>query len=50
VQRVARKYLVSDNRTTGVLVPTGVLPKGAMGGGPSGQVRHTDLTADEVAR
>ena len=51
VQRVARKYLVSDNRTTGVLVPTGVLPKGAMGGGRSGgQVRHTNLAADEVAR
>jgi len=51
VQRVARKYLVSDNRTTGVLVPTGVLPKGAVGGGPSGgQVRHVDLTADEVTR
>jgi hypothetical protein len=34
-----------------VLVPTGVLPKGALGGGPSGgQVRHTDLSADEVAR
>jgi zinc protease len=52
VQRVARKYLVSDNRTTGVLIPTGVLPKGAMGGGgPSGgQVHHVDLTADEVVR
>ncbi|MBV8139364.1 MAG: insulinase family protein [Deltaproteobacteria bacterium] len=51
VQRVTRQYLVSANRTTGVLVPTGVLPKGAMGGGPSGgQVHHTDLTADEAAR
>src|SRR5262249_48731393 len=51
VQRVARKYLVSDNRTTGVLVPTGVLPKGAMGGGPTGgQVPPIDLPADEVAR
>ena len=51
VQRVARKYLVSENRTTGVLIPTGVLPKGSLGGGPSGgQVRHTDVTADEVAR
>ena len=51
VQRVASRYLVSANRTTGVLIPTGVLPKGAMGGGPGGgQVRHTDLTANEVAR
>jgi len=51
VQRVVRKYLVGDNRTTGVLIPTGMLPKGAMGGGPSGgQVRHIDLTTDEVAR
>src|SRR5262249_2622841 len=51
VQRVARKYLVRDNRTTGVLIPTRVLPKGATGGGPNrGQVRHIDVTADEVAR
>lgn len=51
VQRVARKYLVNENRTMGVLIPTGMLPKGAMGGGLSGgQVRHIDATADEVVR
>ena len=51
VQRVARQYLVTENRTTGVLIPTGMLPKGAMGGGLSGgQVRHIDATADEVVR
>ena len=51
VQRVARKYLVNENRTIGVLIPTGILPKGAMGGGLSGgQVRHIDATADEVMR
>jgi zinc protease len=51
VQRVARNYLVGENRTTGVLIPTGVLPKGAMGGGlGGGQVRHIDLPADEVVR
>ena len=51
VQRVARKYLINENRTIGVLIPTGILPKGAMGGGLSGgQVRHIDATADEVVR
>jgi len=51
VQRVAQKYLVNENRTIGVLIPTGMLPKGAMGGGLSGgQVRHIDATADEVVR
>ncbi len=41
VQRVARKYLVASNRTIGVLVPTGVLPR--EGGGPSGGVVHHAL-------
>jgi zinc protease len=51
VQRVARKYLVNENRTIGVLIPTGMLPKGSMGGGPGGgQVRHIDAMADEVVR
>ncbi len=51
VQRVARKYLVNENRTMGVLIPTGMLPKGAGGGGLSGgQVRHVDAAIDEVMR
>ncbi len=51
VQRVARKYLVSENRTMGVLVPTGMLPKGAAGGGLSGgQVRHIDADGGEVVQ
>ena len=51
VQRVAQKYLIAENRTIGVLIPTGMLPKGAMGGGLSGgQVRHIDATVDEVVR
>jgi len=51
VQRVARKYLVNENRTIGVLIPTGVLPKGALGGGLSGgQVRHIDTSDAEVVR
>ena len=49
VQRVAKKYLVNENRTIGELIPTGMLPKGAMGGGlGGGQVRHIDAAADEV--
>ncbi|HKN00769.1 MAG TPA: pitrilysin family protein [Candidatus Binataceae bacterium] len=51
VQRVARQYLVNTNRTMGVLIPTGVLPRGAGGGGPSGgQVRHIDASFNEVVR
>lgn len=41
VQRVARHYLVESNRTVGELVPTGVLPHEAGGGGPGGPVRHS---------
>jgi zinc protease len=48
VQRVARKYLVNQNRTLGVLIPTGMLPKGAGGGMSGGQVRHISAAADEV--
>ena len=33
IQRVAKKYLVENNRTVGVLVPTGVLPHEQGGGG-----------------
>jgi zinc protease len=51
VQRVARKYLVTENRTLGVLVPTGTLPKHAGGGGPSGGVvRHAEAFGGEVMR
>ncbi len=43
VQRVAKKYLVAQNRTLGTLVPTGLLPH--PGGGPAGgAVRHAPLT------
>ncbi|HUY19025.1 MAG TPA: pitrilysin family protein [Candidatus Binataceae bacterium] len=50
VQRVARQYLVENNRTLGILVPTGMLPHGAGGGGhPGGAVRNV-AQADEVAR
>lgn len=39
VQRVARKYLVDSNRTVGVLVPTGLLPREA-GSAAIGQVHY----------
>ena len=39
VQRAARAYLVDNNRTVGVLVPTGVLPH-EMAGGAGGTVHH----------
>ncbi len=49
VQRVASKYLVDDNRTLGILMPTGVLPH--PGGGPSGgAVRHAALDGGGEAR
>ncbi len=40
VQRVAQKYFVDHNRTTGVLIPTGVLPHQMGGGVGGGPVRH----------
>jgi zinc protease len=51
VQRVARKYLVGDNCTVGVLAPTGILPHELNGGGVGGQVHHApiikpDMTSD----
>lgn len=46
VQRVAQKFFVDTNRTTGVLIPTGVLPRqmggGSVGGGP---VHHAAAAA-----
>jgi hypothetical protein len=39
VQRVAKKYLVANNRTLGVLMPTGILPH-EQGGGSGGMVHH----------
>jgi zinc protease len=41
VQRVVKKYLVADNRTLGVLVPTGILPHEEGGGGAGGMVHHS---------
>jgi zinc protease len=49
VQSAARKYLVDSNRTDGVLIPTGVLPPGARGGGmPGGQVHNSLPLGSEV--
>ena len=39
VQRVAKKYLVENNCTVGVLMPTGILPH-EQAGGAGGTVRH----------
>jgi len=39
IQRVAKKYLVDENRTIGELVPTGVL-RHEMAGGGGGTVHH----------
>jgi zinc protease len=48
VQRVAKKYLVKDNRTVAILEPTGLLPKQAGGGGSSGgAVHHSMSIVDE---
>ena len=49
VQRVAKKYLVENNCTLGVLVPTGILPH-EQGGGAGGMVRHAPAlgTADSM--
>jgi zinc protease len=46
VQRVAKQYLNDNNRTLGVLVPTGILPKQA-GGGSGGVVHHAPATGEE---
>jgi predicted Zn-dependent peptidase len=40
VQRVVKKYLVENNCTLGVLVPTGILPHERGGGGAGGMVHH----------
>jgi zinc protease len=40
VQRVAQKYLIATNRTTGHLIPTGVAAKRAPRGGPGGGAVH----------
>jgi zinc protease len=49
VQRVAKKYLVENNCTVGVLMPTGILPH-EQGGGAGGTVRHAPplSTADSM--
>ncbi|HTW89331.1 MAG TPA: pitrilysin family protein [Candidatus Binataceae bacterium] len=49
IQRVAKQYLVENNRTLGILIPTGVLPPGAGGGGPSGGAIH-HVQDDEAMR
>ena len=49
VQRAARTYLIATNCTTGVLIPTGVLPHES-GGGAGGMVRHAPDLAGEVLR
>jgi zinc protease len=47
VQRVAQKYLVKNNRTVGILEPTGLLPKQAGGEGSSGGAVHHSMSFDE---
>ena len=44
-----KKYLVENNRTVGVLMPTGILPH-EQGGGGGGTVRHAPplSTADSM--
>jgi zinc protease len=54
VQRVVKRYLIKSNRTTGALIPTGLLPHEA-GGGPVGTVHHVaaqsaELTSPDVSR
>jgi zinc protease len=49
IQRVTSQYLVENNRTLGILIPTGVLPPGAGGGGHSGGAVH-HVQADEAMR
>lgn len=50
IQRVAKQYLVENNRTLGILIPTGVLPPGAGGGGRSGGAVHHVQADDEAMR
>jgi zinc protease len=47
LQRVAQKYLVKENRTVAILEPTGLLPREAGGGGPSGGAVHHTMTFDQ---
>ena len=54
VQRVVKRYLIKSNRTTGALIPTGLLPHEA-GGGSVGTVHHVaaqsaELTSPDVSR
>jgi len=46
VRRVVKRYLVKSNRTTGLLIPTGLLPHEA-GGGPVGTVHHISALSAE---
>jgi zinc protease len=46
VQRVAKKYLVENNCSLGVLVPTGVLPHEQGGGGGGGMVHHAPVLSE----
>ncbi|MGH7906829.1 MAG: M16 family metallopeptidase [Candidatus Binataceae bacterium] len=49
VQRVAKQYLIPDNMTLGVLVPTGLLPKGAGGSMKGGGVVHHSEPVFKIA-
>jgi zinc protease len=54
VQRVVKRYLIKSNRTTGALIPTGLLPHEA-GGGSVGTVHHVaaqsaEITSPDVSR
>ena len=49
VQRVARKYLVDENCTLGVLLPTGILPHELGGGGSGGTVHHAPMIRTDAA-
>jgi zinc protease len=49
VQRVAKKYLTDNNRTIGILVPTGELPPGAGGApGETGGAIHYSMPMGEA--
>jgi hypothetical protein len=49
VQRVAKRYLVDENCTLGVLVPTGILPHEVGGGGGSGTVHHAPMIRTDAS-